>query len=129
MLGCACVVKNLGRFAKVYGRFFNSSIGFKSIVLLAHTGMVLPDPGLLGALKCGLPGGAGFKLPNKIGFIKFGVLGSGSGAWSASSPTPTSAPPAPSASLWIPVVGLVVPSVGLLPAGFHCHDGGHPGEE
>ena len=89
---------------------------------MALMGGELPDPGLLGALKCGLPGGTGFKLPKNIGFKKVGVLGAGAGTWSA---IPASSSP----SLWIPLVGLVVPSVGLLPAGFHSDDGRHPAEE
>ena len=91
---------------------------------MAIMGRELPDPGLLGALKCGLPGGTGFKLPKNIGLKKVGVLGAGAGTWSA---IPASS--SPSASLWIPLVGLVVPSVGLLPAGLHSDDGGHPVEE
>ena len=93
-------------------------------------GKVLPDPGLLRALKFWLPGGTGFRGTLKIGFIKFAELGAGSAAWLESSPTPASAPPSPSPTLWIPVVGLVLAPVGFqLPAGFHGHDRADPGDE
>ena len=85
----------------------------------------LPDPGLLGALVCGLPGGTGFRSSTVIkivlcGFKKVGIVGAGSGSRTGST-TPSSTSPSASSSLWVPLIGLVLP-VSLLSPELHGDD-------
>ena len=93
----------------------------------------LPDPELLGALLCGLPGGTGFRSSRFIKvvlgrFKKVETIGAGSGTnWTTwlgpaqgsrmGSTIPSSTSPSTSPSLW-PPLGLVL-SVGVLPPELH----------